>query len=536
MRQQPSPCSLHQPYRLTTKPSRADLAGAQERLDRLGFIATFPWHEQQRFALRAATDVILVVGGNRSGKSTVAEGIANWCARRDGPIYRRLLNAEGRPLKIWIAPQTDEKAKSLWEPRLRKSLAGLEPKYIQMPHRVFKWHDAHGGAEVWLKSQEQGFMSFESDDVDLVIFDEEPLDPRVVSSAQTRLATTNGVIVLAYTPLNGMTWTYDDFYSQVAEREEYQIAPRVWRDANRLTIVQMGMADNPLAVKGGGVYRLLHDPSRSEAEKQARLYGKYGYTEGLLIPQFATLTTDQESIYLLDALPQDRVYHWVLTADPNKKHGALLTAIDHEGNRYYCAEHYAEGLPDTEHARAYRAMLSQFKLRVDDVTVYADPGGAGSQAIINLAEVGFFAQAVPKDPGSVAASIKRLRRAAHVDPRHVHPVTKKFGAPHVYFLRSLESQWKSGSRQYSESRLLWEFRQYRQRPKFAPDTPVKNNDDLVDCARYVELAHEEGPEAPMQDQIAKQRAKLDEASLHEAKDFDKMIDRMAQSYRFAEMR
>lgn len=497
----------------------------------MGFLAAFPWHVQQRYALRAATDFVLVVGGNRSGKSTVAEAIANWCARRDGPVYRRLLNPDGRRLKIWVAPQTDEKAKSLWEPRLRKSLASLNPRYVQVPHRVFRWDDEKGGGELWLKSQEQGFMAFESDDVDLVIFDEEPTDQRVVSSAQTRLATTNGVVVLAYTPLNGMTWTYDDLYSEVAEHPEFEIAPRVWRDENRLTIVQMGMADNPLAVKGGGVYRLVNDPSRSEAEKQARLYGKYGYTEGLLIPQFAALTADvAESPYLLDALPQDRGYTWLLTADPNKRHGALLTAIDYEGNRYYCAEHYAENLPDTEHARAYTAMLREFKLRPEDVQVFADPGGAGSQAIINLAETGFFASPVRKDPGSVSASIKRWRRAAHIDPRHQHPITKKLGAPHCFFLRSLESTWKSGGRMYNESRLLWELRQYRQKTGSAPDTPVKVNDDLVDCGRYVELAHEEGPERPIDDQIAKQRAKLDAASLLEAKDFDKMMERFSQRY------
>ena len=503
--------------------NRADLLDLQQRLERLGPVASFPWHTQQMFALRAATDKILVVGGNRSGKSTVGEGIVSWLARRDGPVYRRLLNPEGRKLRIWVAPQTDEKAKSLWEPRLLKSLAGLGVKYTQAPHRVFRWDDALGGGELWLKSQEQGFLAFESDDVDCVLFDEEPLDPRVARSAETRLATTNGVLIFTYTPLNGMTWTYDEMYSLVAEHPEFEIADRVWRDGNGLTVIQMGMADNPLAVKGGGVNRIKRDPSMSEAEKNARLYGKYGYTEGLLVPQFATISADSDSPYVIDALPKGRSYHWILTADPNKRHGALLTAIDHEGNRYYCAEHYAESLPDSEHARAYRAMLAQFRLRVEDVDVYADPGGAGSQAIINLAEVGFFAAPVPKDPGSVSASIKRLRRAAHMSGTRKHPITGKTPSPQVFFLRSLESTWKSGGRTYQESRLMWELRQYRQKERSAPDTPVKVNDDLVDCARYVELAHAESPEAPILDHVARQRKKLDELSLREAKDFDKVL-------------
>lgn len=511
-----------------SEPSREELLALHERLQRLGSIATFPWHTQQKYALRAATDTIAVIGGNRSGKSKVGEGIIAWCARRDGPIYRRLLDPEGRPLKIWVAPQTDEKAKSLWEPRLIKAFEGLNARYIQSPHRVFKWDDGRGGVEVWLKSQEQGFISFESDDVDVVLFDEEPLDRRVVSSARTRLATTNGVVVLTYTPLNGMTWTYDEIYAPVAEKPEYQVADRVWRLGNTVTVVQMGMADNPAAVKGGGVHRILTDPAMGAAEKASRLYGKYGFTEGLLLPQFANLTTASESIYLLDALPTDRPFRWVLTADPNKRHGALLTAIDHEENRYYCAEHFAESLPDSQHAVAYEAMLREFHLKVEDVDIYADPGGAGSQAKINLAELGFFAASVPKDPGSVSASIKRWRRAAHIDPRHPHPITRQLGAPKCYFLRSLESTWRSGGTLYRESRLLWELRKYRQKPNAAPDTPVKVDDDLVDCGRYFELAHMESPEAPWLDPVQQRRAKLDPASRKEAEDFDRLLAKVAR--------
>lgn len=483
--------------------------------------------------------MILVVGGNRSGKSKVGSGIVSRVARREGPIYRRLMEPEGRKLKIWVAPQTGEKAKSVWEPYVLQLLAGMKFDYVQSPHRYFEWYDDRGGGEIWLKSQEQGFLAFESDDVDVVVFDEEPDDRRVVSSARTRLATTNGVMVLTYTPLLGMTWTYDELYAPVAERPEYQIADRVWRRGNDLTVVQMGMADNPLAVKGGGVARILADPSMVEAEKAARLYGRYGYTEGLLIPQFAGLANDAESTYILDALPKDRAYRWILTADPNKRHGAVLTAIDSEGNRYYCAEHYAENLPDSAHAEGYQAMIAQFRhmgCRADDLEVFADPGGAGAQAIINLAEVGFFATAVPKDPGSVGASIKRLRRAAHIDPRRIHPTRKTPGSPAVFFLRSLNSQWRSGGQSYNESRLMWEFRQYRQKPDAAPDTPIKRNDDLVDCARYVELAHPESADPFEFDPDAAARAKLDPLSRLEQKRWDDFLEKHKSGARFAGVR
>lgn len=504
---------------------------ADRELQALGPAAEFPWHEQQMFALRAATDVILVVGGNRSGKSQVGVGMTSRLMRREGPIYRRLRNPRGRALTIWVAPQTDEKAKSLWEPRLLKWAEGLNATYTQAPHRVLTWSDADGGGSVWIKSQEQGFMSFESDDVDFVLFDEEPEDRRVYASAKTRLATTNGVVGLTFTPLNGMTWTHEELFVPTAEKDEFKVADRVWRRGNEVTVIQMGMADNPEAVAGGGVARMQADPGMSPAEKASRLYGTYGFTEGLLFPQWADLKADDPfSPYLLDALPRDRPWAWYLTADPNKRHGALLTAIDPEGNQVVCAEHYAEGISDAQHAEGYRAMLFEHKVREDELMAFADPGGAGAQAIINLAEVGFFAQAVPKDPGSVAASIKRVRRLARLDPQRKHIVTGLSPAPALYFLRTLSSSWKSGDRILRESRLFWELRQYRQKPDAAPDTPMKKNDDCVDPLRYVQLAHADGAEAWQFDQNALERKRLDPLSRREAEKFDAMTKRMEEEH------
>jgi phage terminase large subunit-like protein len=497
---------------------------AERELQALGPAAEFGWHTQQEYALRAATDIILVVGGNRSGKSQVGVGICSRLVRREGPIYRRLRNPRGRALTIWVAPQTDEKAKSLWEPRLLKWCEGLNATYTQAPHRVIRWSDADGGGSIWIKSQEQGFMSFESDDVDLVLFDEEPEDRRVYASAKTRLATTNGVVALTFTPLNGMTWTFDELFEPVASKPQLQIADRVWRQGNELTVIQMGMADNPEAVAGGGVARMQADPGISVAEKNARLYGVYGFTEGLLFPMWADLKAEMQfSPYLLERLPRDRPYLWYLTADPNKRHGALLTAVDGHGNQIVCAEHYAEGIPDSAHAEGYRAMLAEFRVRESDIQAFADPGGAGAQAIINLAEVGFFAQPVPKDPGSVAASIKRLRRLASLDRLHPHPVTEKLGAPHIYFLRTLRSQWQTAGHKYDESRLFWELRQYRQKPDAAPDTPIKRFDDVVDPLRYLQLAHAEGAEFEVFDAAALERAKLDPLSRQEAEKYDRMV-------------
>lgn len=507
-----------------------DLAQIDRDLARLGPLVSFPWHTQQQFALAAATNVVMILGGNQSGKTTGALGIVSRLVRREGPIYRRLRNVDSRPLKIWVSPQTLEKYQSNWEDRLlQETFGGMQFDYVKSPHPVFTWDDAcASGNTLWGKSQDQGFRAFESDVVDLVVFDEEPQDRKLYTSAQQRFATTNGVMVLAFTPLLGISWTHGALYVPT-KKADHQVAPRVWKKGNAVTLIQMGMADNPASVAGGGVARIQSDTSMTQAEKNTRLYGDYGFAEGLIFPTFADLMAEaDDNPYLLDELPQDRPYNWTLTMDPNKRHGGLLTAIDHMGNRFYVSEHYADSLPESKHAGRYLNILATWKLTQGrDVGVYADPGGAGAQAILNMAEYGVFAQAVPKDAGSVAASIKRLRSAAWSDPKHPHPTRKKdgkpvMGAPHVYFLRSLKSQWTDQGVDYNESRLMWELRQYRQKEGAPPDTPIKEKDDCVDPARYVELVR---PYAPAPDDTSglAERAKLERMSRAASDEFDELV-------------
>ncbi len=503
--------------------------GIVSMIEHMGPLASFPWHTQQQFALASATNVVVVLGGNRSGKTTAAAGIVSRLVRREGPVYRRLRNPSGRALRVWVSPQLFEKYKSNWEDRLLNEVFdGMPHAYTQTPQPVIRWDDSEGGGSVWGKSQDQGFLAFESDEVDLIVFDEEPKDPRLYSSAQQRLATTNGIIVYAFTPLMGMSsHTYGSFYIPTV-RPEYEVADRVWRRGNDITLIQMGMADNPEAVAGGGVVRIQNDAAITEGEKRTRLYGEYGFAEGLIFPEFATLSIDDaDNAYTLDGLPVDRAYSWFLTCDPNKKHGGLLTAIDHEDNRYLVAEHYLEGVPDRVHAKHYHAMLAHYGLldgagRVRNVVgIYADPGGAGAQAIINLADHGIYAQAVKKDAGSVKASIELIRRAAELDPLHPHPVTGQLGAPHIYFLKTLKSTWRVAGVEYHESRLMWELRQYRQKDNSPPDTPIKELDDVVDCARYMAIVRPYSP-TKVDRTVELQRSNIDNLSRKANDEFDEL--------------
>lgn len=522
----------------------SELAEFDAIVDAMGPLVRFPWHLQQRFALAAATDTVLVLGGNQSGKTQAGLGITSRLVRREGPIYRRLLKPEKRPLKLWISPNLHEKYLSNWEERLiHQVFGGIKHSYVSSPHPVFTWDDECAeGNTLWGKSQEQGFMAFESDEVDMVLFDEEPLDRRLYTSALQRLAGTNGVIVLTFTPLNGITWSYPALYLPTVQ-PELEVASRVHVRRPSITVIEMGMADNPHSVEGGGVERLKNDVSMSESERQSRLYGKYGFTEGLIFPMFADLLASNAACpYIIPELPDDRPWSWFLLCDPNKRHGAVLAAVDPYGNRVYVDEHYAENWADRLHADAYRKILKRWAKRISPgmrnvpderitaeyvlplVDMWADPGGAGAQAILNLADVGIFCKPVPKDAGSVKASIELIRRAAYMDPLHRHIWTGKSPAPHVYFLSKLQSTWRMEGVQFCESRIMWEFRQYRQKEDGKPDEPVKEKDDCVDPCRYLELVRPFTP-APADTTLQREREALDPLSRKAAEEFDELVRR-----------
>jgi phage terminase large subunit-like protein len=489
-------------------------------VQRKQWYSTFEWHPQQSIGLDARTDIIMVLGGSQSGKSTLGAGIASRVIRRDGPIYTRLRNPH-RPLKIWVAPLTLEKWRSNWESRLLTDVfAGLGASYTQSPHPVISWRDEYGENQLWGKSQDQGFMAFESDTVDLIVLDEEPDDVRIYGSCVQRFATTHGVLVLTFTPLLGMDWTYSKLYEPVA-RPEFQRAERVWKsspkgDDSGVTIIQMGMADNPAAADHAK--KIAADPVMSEQEKRTRLYGEYGFVEGLIFPQFQDWRR-----YFLPHLPQNRPYSWVLTIDPNKRHGGLLTALDHEGNYYCVAEHFETGKPDSYHATKYHEMLARW--HCPHAQVYADPGGSGAQSIINMAERGVFASPVPKDAGSVKASIDLVNRLAWVDPGHWHPTDmddkgrRKLGSPRIFFVGSLwTSQWEGHA---NDSRLIWELQRYRWKPNVLYQ-PIKADDDVVDPLRYLCLVRPFQPEEP-DHRKAQLRERLDELSYRESQDSAKVM-------------
>lgn len=485
-----------------------DVSLALKHLTRDDPARYFPAHEQQRKARASVADITLLLGGNRAGKSATAKLIIADVVRRRSPINERLTWDEetqghtrpvDRPLTIWVATPTLEKFRRDWlhpadpEESLGHMLGDAYADLDENPDIVL--HTKFGD-HIIAKSYDQGYLSFESSSVDLVILDEEPPTEKIVNSCLMRLATNNGAMVMVFTPLEGLSWSYRRYFQPIVKRGHGAlVSDRCWRGTkgkggNSVLIVQTGMSDNPKAA--AAAKRLEADESMLPAEKGARLYGDYGFAEGTFLPRLSGLDlldpAPEHRKYVIDELPPIAGHY--LIADPNYRYGASLWAIDGDGNRIALRQHLEEEWVTHQHAKVFNEWLRY----APNARQFADMGAAGKYATNELnREHGFHFRPVPKPAGSVSESIKILRGWTVPDLKHVHPITGERGAPRLYFYRpTLLEKYKIDGDVVDGSRLIDEMGMARQEdnPDAPPDSPHKTQRhslDLFDCARYFAL-------------------------------------------------
>lgn len=475
-------------------------------------------HAQQEKFRNHAEDLIVAIGGNRSGKTTGSKLILADIVRRRHAINRRLCldlttklytRNPYRPLEIWIGVPSLDKFRMDW----------LYPadRTISIQHYMGDLLDErmiHEHPDLWLqlktrdkivvKSYEQGWPAFEMSEVDVVFLSEEPPDPKIVNSCFSRVATSNGVVIMDFIPLNGFTWTYHRWFKPMVKLGgAKKVSDREWvgREGGRggkgrsIAIVQMGMADNPRAVDEAE--RLEADPGILPREKAARLYGDYGYAEGVFLPRISGLDLlspgSEHKQYVVDELP--KIVASYLIADPNYRTGAILASQDGDGNLFLRRQHLEEDWVTRQHAEVFREWLGE----TPQAFQYADMGAAGKYATCELHAEGLPFQPVPKGPDSVPRSIKMLRGLTIPDPVHVHPITGERGAPRIYFYRpELKEKYEIDGMEVVGSRLIDEMGSARQTDDddARPETPHKTQKhslDLFDCVRYLMLVYRPFP-------------------------------------------
>lgn len=348
-----------------------------------------PHHKQVAFHSNEAKGR-LYIGGNRSGKTTggIAEDIF-WLTGKHPyritpppPVRGRIVSVDFlngvekiiRPeLARWLPPS--ELKGGSWSTAYNKELRTLT---------------LENGSFVEFMSYDQDLDKFAGTSRHFIHFDEEPPQD-VWLENKTRLIDTGGSYWITMTPVEGMTWVYDDIYM-----------PGKIDPANNIGVVEVDMTENPY-LHAGEVDEFISGLSADDRE--ARVKGKFVQLGGTVYKNF------DPSIHVIDPFIPPKTWEWYASLDHgfNNPTAWLWHAVSPDGRVVTFSEHYESGQVVEYHARAVLARNAELG-RTPDVYI-GDPSIRNTDPITGTSiHLDYSMHGVPIVLGNndVAAGINRV--------------------------------------------------------------------------------------------------------------------------------
>lgn len=420
-----------------------------------------PRTSQRRAIQQLGSEITALFGGNRSGKTEGARAIAVAMALgRDHPAVRIFLRLNGidplcipkGPGKVYLVALTSNDSLSYH----RKQVDALLPK-----EGVKWWNRNYRGearceievpgydekAEIWFKSCDQGRKAMQGASCRCIVFDEEP--PRdVFSEARMRLLDQSGRLILSMTPLNGMTWVYDEIASKpnTPERKAHWIHTR----------------DNPWQADAARLEDVFGE--LDDAEAAARSEGRFVTREGLVFREWSRSTHLVEPFTIPDDWPRYRAIDFG-TRNPT---AILWGAMSPDDVLYIYREHYEAERTLAHHVRCMLEHDEPIEM------TWADP--AQAQLLLELVtEHGVPAVKANKHVRKGVERVRRRLRGVTIDGKH-HPGVLVF-SDLARFLREVEA-------------YIWDPNSSK--TKDGQERPKKKDDHLMDCFRYLVMGVDTG--------------------------------------------
>lgn len=183
-----------------------------------------------------------IIGGNRTGKTEWGASEARYYLTGTHP-YRQV----GIPNEIWIGtPSFDTQVESA-QPKLLKFLG--EDKIRQVEYyqgNKIKTIYLKNGSKATFKSYEQSIDKWAGAEKRLIWFDEEP-PHGIWTEALVRQGRNVPLdIIFTLTPVNGLTWFYDDVWQQKESKQISIKTPR-WEDNVHLSVDQIRTMESMLS-------------------------------------------------------------------------------------------------------------------------------------------------------------------------------------------------------------------------------------------------------------------------------------------------
>lgn len=413
-------------------------------------------HEKQRIFHQSIAKKKLYIGGNRSGKTTgaVVEDL-QWVMGNhpyrdtpDAPIRGRVVGVDFLQgvqkillpqFQRWCPPSILKKGS--WEDSYNKELRTL---YFA------------NGSFIEFMSYDQDTDKFAGTSRHFIHYDEEP--PKYVfNECNARLVDTNGSWWISMTPVDGMTWIYEDIYQEAGKLHDGTL------------IIEADMQDNPHISKEAAENYLS---GLDDDERVAREHGKFVQVGGRVYKTFDRAT------HVVPPILPSNFSDWMLysTMDHGFKNPTawLWHLVSPEGDVITFAEHYKSEWTVEEHARAWHdkntSIGRQPDIIIGDPSIAQRNGITGTSIQTEYAVNGVYISPGNNDVAVGVAKVNQYFRINKATRKPAWTVTENC----TNLIRELEHlRWAT----YSSKRLQFE--------KNPQEAIHKKDDHASDALRYM---------------------------------------------------
>lgn len=319
-------------------------------------------HEKQRNFHESAARKKLFIGGNRSGK-TVGGGVemVNRLLGRDPfkpvkhkpPIHARAVGVDfDHGIEKIVKPEI-----ARWLPPSALQNGSWEDSFS----KEFRTLTLENGSTLEFMSYDQDLDKFAGTSRHAIWFDEEP-PQEIYNECLMRLIDVSGDLWVTMTPVEGMTWVYDDLYIAAMTDEN-------------IHVTEVDIEENP-HINPGEIDILMSGLSSDEV--QARRHGKFVQIGGLIYKMLS------EKHFIENIIPPKEFLHFRMMDHGFSNPTAWLWgAVDRDSRIFIYDEHYKAGEIVSWHAGKVHEKTKEHLEYNGSVPVYSvgDPSIAQSDAI-----------------------------------------------------------------------------------------------------------------------------------------------------------
>ena len=356
-------------------------------------------HYKQRLFHKSNAKKRLYIGGNRSGKTVggICEDI--YWIRGEHP-YKKVPLAPTRGRIVCV--DFNQGIEEIIIPKLRQwcpSSMFINNSWEDSYNKQAKKIKFANGSTVELMTYEQNLGAFAGTSRHWTHFDEEPPQD-IYNECRARLVDTSGHLWITMTPLDGMTWVFDQLYEPGIESD----------DPKGLFVVEVDMAENPFLTQEA-IDEFLD--GLDVDERKAREHGRFVQVGGKVYKHF-----DREKHVIPPFLPP-KEWNWYSAMDHgfNAPTAWLWSAVAPDGTIVTFAEHYKSEMTVAEHVVKVKEVERDLgkvpDYRIGDPAIQQRSGITGTSISTEYALLGIF---ISEGNNDVLSGVNKVASYLNINP------------------------------------------------------------------------------------------------------------------------